>query len=215
MIPVTAIGRAAVVLGLFAAGAALLIAWTWTVTEEDIARSIRQAEARQLLEIFPPDSHDNSVIDDRFPLAAGTPLLELRTDRDGYRVRQGGEVVGVILPATARDGYSGDIELLVGITPTGQVAGARVVAHRETPGLGDGIDLRKSDWILSFDGQSLRAPISGMWLVKKDGGSFDQFTGATVTPRAVVAAIRRSLEYQALHKAALFEIPAGNLETGP
>ena len=215
MIPVTAIGRAAVVLGLFAAGAALLIAWTWTVTEEDIARSIRQAEARQLLEIFPPDSHDNSVIDDRFQLAAGTPLLELRTDRDGYRVRQGGEVVGVILPATARDGYSGDIELLVGITPKGQVAGARVVAHRETPGLGDGIDLRKSDWILSFDGQSLRAPISGMWLVKKDGGSFDQFTGATVTPRAVVAAIRRSLEYQALHKAALFEIPAGNLETGP
>ena len=215
MIPVTAMGRAAAVLGLFAASAALLIAWTWDVTEEDIARAIREAEARQLLEIFPPGSHDNSLIDDRFSLAADTPLLELRGARDGYRVRQGGKVIGVILPATARDGYSGDIQLLVGITPSGEVTGARVVAHKETPGLGDGIDMRKSNWMLGFDGRSLGAPPLPSWLVKKDGGDFDQFTGATVTPRAVVAAVRRSLEYQNLHKADLYELPAGNLETGP
>ena len=215
MIPVTAMGRAAAVLGLFAASAALLIAWTWDVTEEDIARAIREAEARQLLEIFPPGSHDNSLIDDRFSLAADTPLLELRGARDGYRVRHGGKVIGVILPATARDGYSGDIELLVGITPSGEVAGARVVAHKETPGLGDGIDMRKSNWMLGFDGRSLGAPPLPSWLVKKDGGDFDQFTGATVTPRAVVAAVRRSLEYQNLHKADLYELPTGNLETGP
>jgi electron transport complex protein RnfG len=127
-------------------------------------------------------------------------------------------VVGVILPATARDGYSGDIELLVGVTADGKIAGARVVSHKETPGLGDGIDTRKSPWILSFDGRSLQAPLQPQWTVKKDGGAFDQFTGATVTPRAVVAAIRRTLEYQALHRDRLFEInPMHNtaVETGP
>ena len=211
-----AISRSAVMLGCFAALASAVIAWTWLETEDDIERSIREAEARQLLEIFPPDSHDNSLIDDRFMVAADTALLELRRDREGYTVRQGGEVVGVILPATARDGYSGDIELLVGVTRTGAVAGARVVSHRETPGLGDGIDMRKSSWMQSFDRRSLSSPVRAEWGVKKDGGYFDQFTGATVTPRAVVAAVRRSLEYQQLHRASLFEItPESPEEVSP
>jgi electron transport complex protein RnfG len=127
-------------------------------------------------------------------------------------------VVGVILPATARDGYSGDIELLVGVTADGEIAGARVVSHKETPGLGDGIDTKKSPWIMSFDGTSLVSPSQPDWGVKKDGGAFDQFTGATVTPRAVVAAIRRTLEYQALHRDRLFEVDSTQnttVETGP
>jgi len=199
-----AMSRSAALLGLFAALAAAVIAWTWITTEADIERAIREAEARQLLEIFPPESHDNSLIDDRFSLQPDTPLLELRKAREGYTVRRGETVVGVILPATARDGYSGDIELLVGVTFEGVVAGARVVSHRETPGLGDGIDMRKSPWMLSFDGRSLTAPKKSEWSVKKEGGYFDQFTGATVTPRAVVAAVRRTLEYQAIHRAELF-----------
>ena len=209
-----AIGRSAALLGVFAAVAAAVIAWTWTGTKEDIERSIREAEARQLLAIFPPDTHDNSLIDDRFTLAPDTSLLELRAARDGYTVRSGSEVVGVILPATARDGYSGDIELLVGVTRDGRVAGARVVSHRETPGLGDGIDMRKSAWMLSFDERSLLSPAKKDWAVKKDGGYFDQFTGATVTPRAVVAAVRRTLEYQGLHKAALYETADEGPEEG-
>ncbi|MCH1492157.1 MAG: electron transport complex subunit RsxG [Luminiphilus sp.] len=199
-----AMSRSAALLGLFAALAAAVIAWTWITTEADIERAIREAEARQLLEIFPPESHDNSLIDDRLSLQPDTPLLELRKAREGYTVRRGEKVVGVILPATARDGYSGDIELLVGVTLEGVVAGARVVSHRETPGLGDGIDMRKSQWMLSFDGRSLTAPKKSEWSVKKEGGYFDQFTGATVTPRAVVAAVRRTLEYQAIHRAELF-----------
>lgn len=209
-----AIGRSAALLGVFAAVAAAVIAWTWTGTKEDIERSIREAEARQLLAIFPPDTHDNSLIDDRFTLAPDTSLLELRAARDGYTVRSGSEVVGVILPATARDGYSGDIELLVGVTRDGRIAGARVVSHRETPGLGDGIDMRKSAWMLSFDERSLLSPAKKDWAVKKDGGYFDQFTGATVTPRAVVAAVRRTLEYQGLHQAALYETADEGPEEG-
>ena len=214
----SAISRSALFLGIFAALAAALIAWTWNSTKADIERSIRAAEARQLLEIFPENTHDNSLIDDRFVLPANTPLLDLRKDRSGYTVRRKEEVVGVILPATARDGYSGDIELLIGVTADGSVAGARVVSHKETPGLGDGIDTRKSPWMLSFDGRSLASPSQPYWSVKKDGGAFDQFTGATVTPRAVVAAIRRTLEYQALHRAQLFEVEIADnpaAETGP
>ena len=213
-----AISRSALFLGIFAALAAALIAWTWNTTKADIERSVRAAEARQLLEIFPASTHNNSLIDDRFTLQPDTPLLELRRERSGYTVRRNDDVVGVILPATARDGYTGDIELLVGVTADGTVAGARVVSHKETPGLGDGIDIRKSPWILNFEGRSLISPAQPDWGVKKDGGAFDQFTGATVTPRAVVAAIRRTLEYQTLHRAQLFEEAIANnapVETGP
>ena len=111
----------------------------------------------------------------------------------------------MILPATARDGYSGDIRALVGIRNDGSVAGVRVVAHRETPGLGDKVDLRKSDWIRSFDNRSLADPVLSGWNVEKDGGVFDQFTGATVTPRAVILATRRALEYARLNAETLFE----------
>ena len=114
----------------------------------------------------------------------------------------------MILPATARDGYSGDIRALVGVRRDGSVAGVRVVAHRETPGLGDKVDLRKSDWILDFNERSLGNPALSGWNVAKEGGVFDQFTGATVTPRAVILATRRALEYATLNAASLFETEA-------
>ena len=118
------------------------------------------------------------------------------------------KVIGVILPATARDGYSGDIRALIGVRLDGSVAGVRVVAHRETPGLGDKVDLRKSDWILDFNERSLTNPVLSGWNVEKEGGVFDQFTGATVTPRAVILATRRALEYATLNAATLFETEA-------
>jgi len=162
------------------------------------------------MEIFPADTHDNELVDDTFVLEAETPLLGLRQNRQGYRVRQGDRVIGVILPATARDGYSGDIRALVGVHSDGSIAGVRVVAHKETPGLGDKVDLRKSRWILGFNDRSLQNPAISDWTVVKDGGAFDQFTGATVTPRAVVVATRRALEYAELHNAFLFETPVPN-----
>lgn len=201
------ISRNSVLLGLFAAATAAGIAYTWQATEADIERSVRAAEARKLLEIFLPESHNNELIDDRFSVEASTPLLSLRNTRDGYTARINGDVVGIILPVTARDGYSGDIDMLVGITASGGVAGVRVISHRETPGLGDAVDLRKSPWILGFNSRSLTDPTPANWAVKKDGGVFDQFTGATITPRAVVDATRRALEYAEREAQRLFDPP--------
>ena len=202
------IGLSGTVLALFAAITSVAIGWTYLGTKAQIDLEVRRAEARQLLEIFPPDTHDNDIVDDVFEVAAETALLGIRETRQGYRVRQGNKVIGVILPATARDGYSGDIRALIGVRLDGSVAGVRVVAHRETPGLGDKVDLRKSDWILDFNERSLTNPVLSGWNVEKEGGVFDQFTGATVTPRAVILATRRALEYATLHAATLFETEA-------
>ena len=202
------IGLSGTVLALFAAITSVAIGWTYLGTKAQIDFEVRRSEARQLLEIFPPDTHDNEIIDDVFEVAAETALLGIRESRQGYRVRQGSNVIGVILPATARDGYSGDIRALVGVRRDGSVAGVRVVAHRETPGLGDKVDLRKSDWILDFNERSLTNPALRAWNVEKDGGVFDQFTGATVTPRAVILATRRALEYATLNARILFETEA-------
>lgn len=201
---VTAISRNSLLLGLFAALTTALIAWTYLSTKDAIVEAQRVAEAKQLLQIFPANSHDNSLVDDNFTVSRGQSLLKVREDRLGYRVRKNGETIGVILPATAHDGYSGDIRLLVGVRADLSVAGVRVVTHRETPGLGDAIDLNKSDWILSFNDRSLTKPAATQWKVRKDDGVFDQFTGATITPRAVVTATRRALEYVELNKKALF-----------
>jgi len=199
------IGLSGSVLAVFAAITSVAIGWTYLATKDQIDMEVRRAEARQLLEIFPPETHDNDIVDDGFELIADTPLLGIREARQGYRVRRDDRVIGVILPATARDGYSGDIRALVGVRDDGTVAGVRVVAHRETPGLGDKVDLRKSDWILGFDNRSLSQPDLSGWNVEKDGGVFDQFTGATVTPRAVILATRRALEYARLNAEMLFE----------
>ena len=202
------IGLSGAVLALFAAVTSIAIGWTYLSTKSQIDFEVRRAEARQLLEIFPADTHDNELVDDTFTIDAETPLLGIREVRQGYRVRLNGDVIGVILPTTARDGYSGDIRALVGIRQDGTVAGIRVVAHRETPGLGDKVDIRKSDWVTDFNQRSLADPTLPGWNVKKDGGVFDQFTGATVTPRAVILATRRALEYANLHTATLFETEA-------
>ena len=192
--------RNSVLLGLFAALTTALIAGIHLGTKEQIVAAERAAEARQLLEIMPEALHNNSLVDDSFTIEDSSGLLGLREARRGYVAKVDDRVVGVILPATARDGYSGDIRLLVGVLADGRVAGARVVSHRETPGLGDAIDLRKSSWILGFNDRSLSNPKPLDWTVKKEGGAFDQFTGATITPRAVVEATRKALEYARLNR---------------
>ncbi len=199
--------------GLLAAFAAVgsgLISGVYEQTKEPIAAAERAAEAKQLLEIFPRESHDNELIDDGFIVEAEGPLLALREPGTGYRARRGNSVTGIILPATARDGYSGDIRLLVGIDSNGAVAGVRILSHKETPGLGDKIELKKSNWVLSFDDKTLVDPAPERWAVIKDGGDFDAFTGATVTPRAVVAAVKSAMEYSQNNRRALFEIEEAN-----
>ncbi|MGB1542017.1 MULTISPECIES: electron transport complex subunit RsxG [Spongiibacter] len=191
-------------LGLFAVVTTGVIAGTYLSTRGLVQDNIRAAEERALLEIIPRDRHDNSMLDDAVALGDDA-LLGLREPRNAYRAKQNGEVVAVILPATARDGYTGDIDLIIGVNRDGSVAGVRVLSHRETPGLGDQIDYKKSQWVDGFIGRSLLNPKAEKWTVKKDGGVFDQFTGATITPRAVTAAVKRSLEFYAQQRPMLLD----------
>jgi electron transport complex protein RnfG len=126
-----------------------------------------------------------------------------------YRARMGNQPTGMVVQATAPDGYGGAIRLLIGVDQDGTLTGVRMIPpHNETPGLGDNIDIRKSDWITGFDGQSLSNTDDSDCAVRKDGGKFDAFTGATITPRAVVGAVHRTLQYVARERAAIFSLPA-------
>ncbi len=208
-----AVGRNSIVLGLVALGVTLALAGTQLLTREEIAAQQRAAEARAYNEILPPARYDNALLDD-FHLVEDRDLLGLQQPRKILVARLDGDAQAVIVPATAPDGYGGAIELIVGINADGTVAGVRVVAHKETPGLGDKIDARRSRWIDAFAGRSLADPAPAQWAVKKDGGAFDQFTGATITPRAVTAAVRRTLQYFEANREALLAAAATGSETG-
>lgn len=191
----SSIARNSILLGLFAVLTTNIIAGTYLGTRERIAQEQRKAEEKALLQIMPANTHDNSMLDDVIVVSSEAPGLGLRGERKIFIARREGSAIGVIIPVLARDGYGGDIDLIVGIREDGSVAGVRILAHKETPGLGDKVDLKKSDWVLGFKDTSLQAPEPELWKVKKDKGHFDQFTGATITPRAVVAAVKRALDY--------------------
>ena len=197
--------RNSVILGLFAVATVGMIAVTQQGTAERISEAQRRVQLSALNEIVPHDQHDNDLLTDSFTVQ-DRQYLSLSAPAEAYRARQGDRVSAVILPVVAPDGYSGRIDLLVGIRADGSIAGVRSVSHRETPGLGDKIDAGKSHWILSFNGKSLSMPIPEQWAVKKDGGQFDQFTGATITPRAVVKAVYQALTYFDEHRAALLQL---------
>lgn len=198
------IARNSLGLGLFAVLTVGLIATTYVFTEDRIAAQVRAFEERALTEILPLASHDNSLLDTRVTIQPEEQLANT-TKKDAFVAFRDNRPVAVILPATAPDGYSGRIELLVGINADGTLAGVRAVNHKETPGLGDKINTSVTDWILGFTGKSLTNPEPARWGVRKDGGAFDQFAGATVTPRAVVASVYRTLNYFAEHKESLFK----------
>lgn len=197
--------RVGLLLGLFAIVATTLVA----LTEQNTRDQIKQNERERLLSginaLIPHDEYDNRILQDTMTLSA-TAELGTEAPTQVYRARRNGEPVAAVLTVVAPDGYSGKIKMLVGIYQSGKLAGVRVINHKETPGLGDKIDENKSDWILQFEGLSLKEPAESKWKVKKDGGAFDQFTGATITPRAVVSAVKRALAYFRSEKAALFAV---------
>ena len=193
--------RNSLILGLFAMATVGMIA----VTQQGTAERIDEAQLSALNEIIPHDRHDNDLLADNFAID-DRQYLSLTGAKDAYRARNDGAVSAVILPVVAPDGYSGRIDLLVGINADGSIAGVRSVNHRETPGLGDKIETAKSQWVLDFNGKSLSMPVPEQWAVKKDGGEFDQFTGATITPRAVVKAVYQALTYFDAHRASLLQL---------
>jgi electron transport complex protein RnfG len=192
----------ALILGLFAVTGTGLVALTYEGTAERIIENERQALLRSLHQIIPPDAHDNDIYTDL------TTVTDARLGTNDpvtvYRARRGGQPVATVIASTAPDGYNGNIKLLVGIHYDGSLAGVRVISHRETPGLGDAIEADRSDWILGFTDRSLGDPVERQWKVKKDGGAFDQFSGATITPRAIVKAVYNTLRYYREHREALY-----------
>ena len=199
--------RSAAALGLVAVIGTALLTGVFHLTAERIEAQERRVMERQLGQILAPDRYDNDLLIDRFTFRDEAHFPKGQTVT-AYRARADGRPVAVILRFAATRGYNGDIHLLAGILPDGSLAGVRVVAHKETPGLGDGIEADRSDWILAFDGRSLVDPDAGSWAVKRDGGELDQFTGATVMPRAIVQAVRSALEYHELNRGALYDSPA-------
>jgi len=182
----------AAALGAFAVGTALVLGITFTATREPIAESQRLAEEKALLAVIGDQPYDNDLINDQIQLSPDM-AAQLNTEANARVIRNNGTILGFILPAVAPDGYSGNIGMLVGMDTQGNLLGVRVVEHRETPGLGDKVDTQKSDWILQFTGLSLENPDENQWFVRKDGGQFDAFTGATITPRALVNMIKTTL----------------------
>lgn len=181
-------------LWLFAVAGTTLVAVTEFTTAAAIVENERQVLLRNLYALLPPARLDNDIAGDTLQLPAAA-LLGTELTTTAYRARRQGEPVAVIFNSIAPDGYNGKIHLLVGVNVDGSLAGVRAIKHAETPGLGDGIEIRKSPWIKGFDGRSLDNPDTAGWRVRRDGGEFDQLTGATITSRAIVAAVRKTLLY--------------------
>ena len=208
----TVILRSGLLLGVIALLGSALLAGVNEATRERIIEQQQRRILQQLNEIVPAALHDNElnrdlikITDEEF-FRHPKPVIV-------YRARKNDEPVAVLMSLTAPDGYNGDIGLLVGIDTQGVVLGVRVAWHRETPGLGDPIDIRKSDWVLGFSGKSLQNPQADGWRVRQDGGVFDQFTGATITPRAVVGGVNTALRYYRANQQRLFDA-AGSAADG-
>lgn len=196
--------KAGTILMAFAVAGTTLLAATYNATHEIIAASEKQAKLNLIGQILPKELYDNDILKDVAQLPPA-PELGNKDATPLYRATLGGKPSVAIFEAVAPDGYSGKIKLLVALKADGELSGVRVVSHKETPGLGDYIEIAKDRWIAAFDGLSL-AKYSGArdWKVKKDGGKFDYHAGATVTPRAIVKAVHKALQYAAANPDKLF-----------
>ncbi len=192
----------ALTLLVFSVVGAGLLSGAFTLTRPTIERSEQAVKLALVSQTLPAGSFDNDLIGAARALPANAQL-GLKRPGLAYVARKQGVASAVVLEAIAPDGYSGEIRLLVGIQADGRVTGVRVTAHKETPGLGDYIEIARSPWIEQFTGKSLAAPDDAAWKVRKDGGAFDYLAGATITPRAVIKAVNRTLHYFAEHKAEL------------
>lgn len=196
--------RSGVLLGLIALLGTALLAGVNALTHERIVEQEKLRTMQQLNSVMAVASYNNDLLTDKIELRDEAyfrhpdPVLI-------YRARMDDKPVAALLIVTAPDGYNGDIRVLIAIDVSGTILGVRVVSHRETPGLGDPIEIERSDWILSFNDKSLLDPRDEGWAVRRDGGEFDQFTGATITPRAVVKAVHNTLLYFEANNKVLFE----------
>ncbi|MGV6850704.1 MAG: electron transport complex subunit RsxG [bacterium] len=181
-----------------------ILAFTQKETEPLIIEQERLATLRSLHSIIPKEIHDSDLLEHQLSIPPDESLKTISNTKV-FRAWKDNKPAICVFQINTEDGYSGTIKLLIGIQPNGELSGVRVIAHTETPGLGDAIHQDRSPWILGFTGKSLKQPEDSAWAVKRDGGAFDQFTGATISPRAVVGAVHRTLSYYATHKNTLFQ----------
>ncbi len=192
----------AILLGMMSLVGIGLVSLVFHLSKAKIADNQHIATLQLLQQVLPANLYDNNIVNDTIQVT--DPLLGDNLPTTIYRARYQEKPVAVVIASAAPEGYSGKIALLVGIKVDGSLAGVRVIAHQETPGLGDKIESERANWILSFEQQSLAKLGLPQWAVKRDGGYFDQFSGATITPRAVVKAVKNTLLYYQSHQAELF-----------
>jgi electron transport complex protein RnfG len=195
--------RTSLIMLAFVVFGTMLLAFTFGKTHDLISKSEEAEKLALINQVLPPGSSDNDLIHDTIEIAPNA-LLGNRVPITAYRARLNRKPVAAVLESIAPDGYAGKITLLIAIMANGEISGVRVISHNETPGLGDYIDIAKSKWIRIFDHASLDSVPDAAWHVKKDGGRFDYMTGATITPRAVVKAVHKALEYFSRNRALLF-----------
>ena len=186
-------------LGVMALLASAALVFAVAGTRDRIAAAEARDLQTSLSQVLPENYAENDLLADTLQVGDGDGTKKLV-----YRARRQGEVAAAIFQTSAR-GYAGEVLVLIGVDSSGVLLGARVIKHAETPGLGDKIDLAKSPWILAFNGLSFATLPPAKWAVKKDGGVFDQMAGATITPRAVVRAVREGLEFFAAHRAEILQ----------
>ncbi|AUI86511.1 electron transport complex subunit RsxG [Vibrio azureus] len=193
-----AIRKNGVTLAIFACATTGVVALTQYLTKDQIKLQEQKQLLSLLNQVIPESIHDNNLVTSCRLVSA----LELGTTHSmpAYLATKNGQPVALAIESIAPNGYNGQIKILTGINNQGKILGTRVLNHQETPGLGDKIDLRITDWILSFTGKQVTENNWNSWHVRKDGGDFDQFTGATITPRAVVKAVRNTVDYVNKHR---------------
>lgn len=205
MLPI--ISRNAFLLATFAVVCTGAIALINVLTQPIILQQEQIALQNNINELIEPEQYDNQIIDSCFTVV-DSELLGDQQPKQVFIATKNKQPIAALIQTSTFKGYSGEIKLLVGIYTDGKIAGVRINSHTETPGLGDKIQTNKSDWIYSFDGKKYQESTASKWQVKKDGGSFDAFTGATITPRAVVHAVKDTLIYFQKNKAQLFNTAA-------
>ncbi len=200
-----AISKNTKILALFAIACTLAVSLVSEFTKDRIKIQEQQQLLRTLHSIIDPSRYDNDIANDCIMVSA--PALGSDNVKTAYIARKTGQVVAVAMTSTAPRGYNGNIDFIMAINIDGTVSGVRVLKHQETPGLGDKIEIKKNDWINSFTGKKILSDDDSRWAVSKDNGMFDQFTGATITPRAVVKGVKDTLNYFTKNKAMLLTRP--------
>jgi electron transport complex protein RnfG len=197
--------KTAITMLAFASIGTSLLAYVFDITRAPIEASEKEARLALFKEILPVNVYDNDLLKTTVEIDPND-LLGNRVSTIANIAKFNNKTTGVILEAIAHDGYSGDIKLLIAIRADGSISGVRVLAHKETPGLGDYIDIAHGKWIKLFDDESVHKTPIANWQVKKDGGKFDYMVGATITPRAVVKAVLKALQFYEINKQTLFAV---------